>query len=118
MHSDSLAVPLGSKSMTLSARGCSICMTMNSKFNALLQRIADDLGTTLRGVDRSSPQSIKVQLENFQIWQIGKGVEYYRWPSEAMEALHARLMKLGPGCELIPCFAMSVQVKLPNGKLI
>jgi hypothetical protein len=90
----------------------------DDEFNALLQRIADDLGVILRGVERPSPPSIEIQLENFQLWQIGKGVEYYRWAPEAMETLRARLTALGPGCELIPCFAMSVQVKLPSGKLI
>ena len=90
----------------------------DDEFNALLQRIADDLGATLRGVERPGAPSIEVQLKNFQAWQVGKGVEYYRWPAEAMEALRARLTELGPGCELIPCFAMSVQVKLPNGKLL
>jgi hypothetical protein len=90
----------------------------DDEFNALLQRIADDLSTTLRGVERPSPPSIEVQLLNFQGWQAAKGAEYYRWPTEAMDALRARLTEFGPGCELIPCFAMSVQVKLPTGKLI
>jgi len=90
----------------------------DDEFNALLQHLADDLATILRGVERPNPQSIEVLLKNFQTWQVGKGVDYYRWPDEAMEALRARLIELGPGCELIPCFAMSVQVKLPSGKLI
>jgi hypothetical protein len=90
----------------------------DDEFNALLQRVADDLGATLRGVDRPGAPSIEVALENFQAWQFSKGPEYFRWPSEAMEALRVRLTELGPGCELIPCYAMSVQVKLPSGKLI
>ncbi|MGA8643886.1 hypothetical protein [Candidatus Binatus sp.] len=90
----------------------------DDEFNALLQRIAADLGATLRGLERPGAPSIEIQLENFQAWQSGKGAEYYRWSSDAMEALRARLMELGPGCELIPCYAMSVGVKLPNGKLL
>src|ERR1700691_1496980 len=59
-------------------------------------------------------REVEVKLENFQMYKNGKGIEYYRWPPEAIDALRARLIAMGPGCELIPCFAMSVQVKLPS----
>ena len=90
----------------------------DDEFNALLERVADDLSAILRGVERPSPLSNDTQLENFELWQISRGAEYFRWPQAAMEALRQKLEQLGPRCELIPCFAMSVQVKLPSGKLI
>jgi hypothetical protein len=90
----------------------------DDEFSALFQGITDNLGAVLRGVERPKVPSIDIQLENFSLWQKSKGVEYYRWPAVSMDALRARLIEFGDGVELIPCFAMSVQVKLRDGRII
>ncbi len=87
------------------------------EFGALLQHLTDEVGSLLLNVARPAVPGIDVQLENFVRWQAGRGA-YFQWAPEAMEALRTKLAELGDGIELIPCFAMSVQVKLRNGKLI
>lgn len=90
----------------------------DDEFTALFQSYAENIGSVLRGVERPKVPAIAVQLENFVGWQSSKGAEYFRWPAAAMEALKAKLIELGEGVELVPIFAMSVQVKLRNGKII
>lgn len=93
------------------------CMS-DDEFRALRQHICDGMSAALRGAAApSAAPDIEVQLQNFVAWQQSHPA-YYHWPAEAMEALRAKLVEVGPGAELIPCFAMSVQLKLPTGKLI
>ncbi len=87
------------------------------EFAAIRDRVAAALVLGVEGIGKSKVPSLDVELENFELWQHQR-VSYFHWDEAALEALRRKLEQLGPGCELIPCFAMSVQVKLPSGKLI
>jgi hypothetical protein len=90
------------------------------EFRAILLQLVGEMESILRGDMRAAVVSIDTQLENFRLWQFSKGAEYYRWTDAAMAALRRKLVEIGEGnFELIPTFAMSVQIKLlPSGKFI
>jgi hypothetical protein len=87
------------------------------EYSAYRARLAEVFTTGVSAIGKSTVPTYPVQLENFAMSQGSKGT-YWVWPPDALSALAARLEQLGPGCELIPTFAMSVQIKLPSGKLI
>lgn len=90
------------------------------EFRAMLVRLVGEMEPILSGDIRAAVASIDTQLHNFRLWQFSKGAEYYRWPDESMAALRGKLVEIGEGnFELIPTFALSVQIKLlASGKLI
>jgi len=88
----------------------------DDEFDALLQGLAAGVAKTVAAAHAKIP-SIDAEIENFAQWQGAKGALFI-WPAAAMEALRAKMTELGEGVELIPCFAMSVQVKLRSGRLI
>lgn len=91
---------------------------------------ADQIATI--GADEASPAScstcgrpfatanvptIDAAIENFRNWQLLHG-PIHRWPADAMERLRVKLSDLGKGVELLPCYAMSVGVRLRDGRII
>jgi hypothetical protein len=83
----------------------------------LRSRVVDAVRLALFGIRRPDVPSIDVQLENFRTWQMNLST-YFQWPSAAMEALRGKLMELGEGVELHPCFAMSIAIRLQDGRVI
>lgn len=87
------------------------------EYEAIRDRLSAALASGIDGIGKSKTPPIEDQLTNFVTWQQQR-MPYFHWDDPAMEALRCKLEQLGPGCELIPCFAMSVQVKLLSGRLI
>ena len=84
---------------------------------AAMQSAIDKVLGGVRSASNAAVPMIEDQLANFVTWQHQR-VPYFHWDEPAMDALRQKLEQLGPGCELIPTFAMSVQVKLASGRLI
>jgi hypothetical protein len=89
----------------------------DDEYHAIRDRLIAMLAAGIDGIGNSPVPPLDVQFENFRAWQAAH-TTYFHWDDTAMDALRQKLERLGPGCELIPCFAMSVQIKLPNGRLI
>jgi len=87
------------------------------EYRAICDRVGTAFSAGIEGIGKSKILPDEVQLKEFVGWQHQRP-PYFHWDQVAMDALGRKLKQLGPGCELIPCFAMSVQVKLPSGKLI
>jgi len=89
----------------------------DDEYEAIRSRVISALAFGIDGVGNAKAPAVDVQIENIKAWQRERPT-YYHWDEASIDALRRKLEALGPGCELIPCFAMSVQVKLPNGRLI
>lgn len=90
----------------------------DDEFNALLQRIANELSPILRGGGRAPAQDVDAMMSGFADWQHQRPPFYHR-TDEQMAAIRRKLVELGPGAELVPLYALSVGVKLPRtGRLI
>ncbi len=87
------------------------------EWEAYLWRIGAALHDALDGVNHRPPvEDYDTQIRNFHDWQLQMPTIYH-WPEAAENALRAKLEELGPGCRLIPLYAMSIGVKLPSGRL-
>lgn len=87
------------------------------EYRAICNLVAAALLSAIDGIGKSTVPNYDIQIGNFRVWQ-NSHTQYFWWDDTATDALRRKLEQLGPGCEIIPCFAMSVGVKLPNGKLI
>jgi len=86
------------------------------EYRAICDGLVAALASSINGIGKSTVPTYDVQLSNFRVWQHQRP-QYFWWDDAAMEALRRKLEQLGPHCELIPIFAMSIQVKLSSGKL-
>jgi hypothetical protein len=92
------------------------------KYSGMKSALAAAVGRVLTHEgqpDGSDPKpvvlDIDTQLTNFARFQAQHGI-YFQWSPEAMAVLRQKLVELGSDVELVPCFAMSVGVKLPDGR--
>jgi hypothetical protein len=91
----------------------------DDEFQALKITIAAAMrGVLSGGADAKPPvPGIDAQMQSFANWQ-KQHTAYYHWTEAEIETLRAKLIALGPGCELAPCYAISTGVRLAGGKLI
>ncbi len=87
------------------------------EFGALLDRIVSELRPMLDAVAQRPVPPVDQQIEDFKRWQQSRGT-FFQWPEQATAALRAKLAELGAGVELVPLYAMTVGIKLPDGRLI
>jgi hypothetical protein len=81
-------------------------------------RVIDAVNLALQSSVRPTVPSLDVQIRNFEAWQSQRGVGYFTWPPAAMARLRAKLIELGEGVELQPCYAHSVGVRLQDGLVV
>ena len=89
----------------------------DDEYNAIRDRLIGAIAAGIDGIGNTKVPTLEVQIENFRTWQ-SSHTTYYQWDDAAMDTLRLKLEQLGPGCEIIPCYAMSVYIKLPSGRLI
>jgi hypothetical protein len=87
------------------------------EFEAARERFIDAIAASLADFTPPAVPLPAVQLDDFRIWQWQRA-PYYVWPAAAMEALSLKLSELGEGVVLIPCYALTVGVKLRDGRVI
>ncbi len=90
----------------------------DEEVSILPARIARAIAAALKPDAVKVAPTIKIQLKNFELWQKQRGGNYFLWPDDAMERLHQRLVELGEGVELQPCYAHSVGCKLLDGRVL
>jgi len=93
----------------------------DDEYQAICARLIETLAagiSEVSGIGKAAVPTLDAQLANFEIWQKQRPI-FYHWPPEAMTALRQACVQLGGDfAEILPCFAMSTQIKLRSGRLL
>ena len=90
----------------------------NDTYEAIVAQTTEKLDAVAGWIGVVKVPGIDAQFAAFDRYVSAHGGGFWEWPADARERLKAKLLDCGPGAELVPIYAMTCGIRLPDNELI